>query len=62
MERIQNSLSSKMDADVYNNTFNQACRLVPKGKYTEAMAMFEDVKANTTDVEKKGTCDNQIGV
>ena len=62
MERIQNSLSGKMYADVYNNTFNQACRLVPKGKYSEAMVMFEDVKANTTDVEKKGTCDNQIGV
>lgn len=62
MEQIQNSLEDKMAPEDYNNTFNQACRLVPKGKYAEALAMFEQVKANTADPEQKGTCDNQIGV
>lgn len=62
MERVQNELRDKMDSNDYNNTFNQACRLVPKGKYTEALTMFEQVKENTSDIEKKGTCDNQIGV
>lgn len=62
MEKIQNSLQGKMDDSVYNNTFNQACRLVPKGQYAEALAMFENVKANTADAHQKGNCDNQIGV
>jgi len=62
MARIQDSLSDKMDAEVYNNKFNQACRLVPKGNYAEALAIFEDVKAHTEVIETKGTCDNQIGV
>jgi tetratricopeptide (TPR) repeat protein len=62
MSSIQDSLEDKMDPADYNNAFNQACRLVPKGKYADALAMFESVKANTTDTEKKGTCDNQIGV
>lgn len=62
MERIQNSLEDKMAPEDYNTTFNQACRLVPKGKYAEALGMFEQVKANTNDTEQKGTCDNQIGV
>jgi tetratricopeptide (TPR) repeat protein len=62
MSRVQDSLEDKMNPADYNNTFNQACRLVPKGKYAEAMAMFESVKANTTNTEQKGTCDNQIGV
>ena len=62
MSRVQESLEDKMAPADYNNTFNQACRLVPKGKYAEALAMFESVKANTTDIDQKGTCDNQIGV
>ncbi|MCZ8284726.1 MAG: hypothetical protein O9353_04655 [Bacteroidia bacterium] len=62
MSRIQDSLQDKMAPADYNNVFNQACRLVPKGKYAEAMAMFEQVKANTDSTEQKGTCDNQIGV
>ncbi len=62
MEQIQNSLEDKMAPEDYNNTFNQACRLVPKGKYAEALIMFEQVKANTNDTDQKGTCDNQIGV
>lgn len=62
MEQIQNSLEDKMAPADYNTTFNQACRLVPKGKYAEALGMFEQVKANTTDTDQKGTCDNQIGV
>lgn len=62
MSRIQDSLADKMNPADYNNTFNQACRLVPKGKYAEAMVMFENVKANTEDMDQKGTCDNQIGV
>jgi tetratricopeptide (TPR) repeat protein len=62
MQRIQNELQGKMNTKDYNNAFNQACRLVPKGQYAEALVIFEQVKASATDVEKKGTCDNQIGV
>lgn len=62
MAQVQESMQGRMDADVYNNTFNQACRLVPQGKYAEALAMFEEVKKTTTDPDQKGTCDNQIGV
>lgn len=62
MEKIQDSLSDKMSPEDYNNTFNQACRLVPKGKYADALTMFEHVKNNATDKNTKGTCDNQIGV
>lgn len=62
MSRIQDSLEDKMAPADYNNTFNQACRLVPKGKYAEALAMFEEVRNNTNDPDQKGTCDNQIGV
>lgn len=62
MEQIQSSLEDKMAPEDYNNAFNQACRLVPKGQYAEAMDMFEKVKANSNDTAQKGTCDNQIGV
>jgi hypothetical protein len=57
---VQDSLKGKMSDEDYNNQFNQACRLVPKGKYQEAIVMFENVKANSKD-ETIGTCDNQIG-
>lgn len=62
MGKIQDALGDRMDAEVYNNTFNQACRLVPKGKYAEALAMFQEVRSKTNDQDQKGTCDNQIGV
>lgn len=62
MARIQDSLENKMAPADYNTAFNQACRLVPKGKYADALAMFENVKAGTSNKEQKATCDNQIGV
>ena len=62
MEKIQDSLSDKMAPEDYNNTFNQACRLVPKGKYADALMMFEQVKSKAPDQNTKATCDNQIGV
>jgi tetratricopeptide (TPR) repeat protein len=61
MAAVQESLKGRMNEADYNNQFNQACRLVPKGKYTEAIALFETVKANSGKPET-GTCDNQIGV
>jgi tetratricopeptide (TPR) repeat protein len=61
MAAVQEALKGKMNDADYNNKFNQACRLVPKGKYAEAITMFEDVKANSSAPET-GTCDNQIGV
>lgn len=62
MSKIQDSLKDKMSESDYNTRFNQACRLVPKGKYEEAIVEFEAVRANTTNNDTKGTCDNQIGV
>lgn len=62
IEKIQLSLKDKMDADTYNSTFNQACRLIPKGKYTEAIALFSAIEENATDAHEKGNCQNQIGV
>lgn len=61
IEKIQLSLKDKMDADVYNSTFNQACRLIPKGQYTEAITLFTAIEENTTDAHEKGNCQNQIG-
>ena len=62
IEKIQLSLKDKMDADVYNSIFNQACRLIPKGQYEEAIAMFSVIEENSTDTHEKGNCQNQIGV
>ncbi len=62
MAKIQDALRDKMDEQTYNNRFNQACRLVPKGQYAEALVEFEAIKIATPDQSVKGTCDNQIGV
>ncbi len=62
IEKIQLSLKDKMDADTYNSTFNQACRLIPKGQYNEAIALFSAIEENSTDAHEKGNCQNQIGV
>ncbi len=62
IENIQNNLKDKMDADVYNSTFNQACRLIPKGEYAEAITQFTTIEEKTTDSHEKANCQNQIGV
>lgn len=62
IEKIQLSLKDKMDADVYNSTFNQACRLIPKRQYNEAIALFGAIEDNTADLHEKANCQNQIGV
>lgn len=62
IEKIQLSLKDKMDADTYNSTFNQGCRLIPKGQYNEAIALFSAIEENSTDAHEKGNCQNQIGV
>lgn len=62
IENIQLQLKDKMDADVYNSTFNQACRLIPKGQYAEAITLFSTIEENTTDLHEKANCQNQIGV
>ncbi|MNU83702.1 Tetratricopeptide repeat protein [compost metagenome] len=61
MEGIQLFLKDKMDADEYNSAFNQACRMIPKGQYTEAIEVFESIRESSTDAYEKGSCDNQIG-
>lgn len=61
MEEIQLYLKDKMDADEYNSAFNQACRLIPKMQYTEAITQFESIREHSTDAYEKGSCDNQIG-
>jgi tetratricopeptide (TPR) repeat protein len=62
MEKIQLSLKDKMDGEVYNSVFNQACRLIPKKQYVEAIALFESIRENSSDAYEKGSCESQIGV
>lgn len=62
IEQIQAALKDKMDADVYNSVFNQACRLIPKKQYKEAIAIFESIRENSTDAYEQGSCESQIGV
>jgi tetratricopeptide (TPR) repeat protein len=62
IEKIQLALKDKMDADTYNSVFNQACRLIPKKQYAEAIALFETIHENTSDTSEKGSCESQIGV
>ncbi len=61
MEEIQVLLKDRMDADDYNSVFNQACRLIPQGRYTEAITLFESVHKHSTDDYEKGSCESQIG-
>ncbi|MNJ86160.1 hypothetical protein D3C87_36470 [compost metagenome] len=62
IEKIQLSLKDKMDGEVYHSVFNQACRLIPQKQYTEAIALFESIRENSTDTNEKGSCESQIGV
>jgi len=62
IEKIQLSLKDRMDPDTYNSVFNQACRLIPKKQYAQAIALFEAVRENTGDATEKASCDSQIGV
>lgn len=62
IEKIQLSLKDRMSPDTYNSVFNQACRLIPKKKYTQAISLFESIRDNTTDAHEKGNCNSQIGV
>jgi tetratricopeptide (TPR) repeat protein len=62
MEQIQLSLKDKMDPETYHSAFNQACRLIPKKQYQEAIMLFEAIRENSTDAYEKGSCESQIGV
>lgn len=62
MEQVQLSLKDKMDENVYNSLFNQACRLIPQKKYAEAITLFTSIRENSTDAYEKGSCESQIGV
>ncbi|MFC6095548.1 tol-pal system YbgF family protein [Flavobacterium qiangtangense] len=62
IEKIQLSLKDNMDAATYNSVFNQACRLIPKKQYNEAIALFSAIAENSTDTVEKGSCESQIGV
>lgn len=62
IEGVQLSLKDKMDADTYDSAFNQACRLIPKQQYAEAITQFESIRENSTDGYERGSCESQIGV
>ena len=62
MEEVQLFLKDRMDANDYNSIFNQACRLIPKKQYAEAIALFESVRENSDDAYEKASCESQIGV
>lgn len=61
MEIVQAFLEDRMDAEDYNSAFNQACRLIPKGRYNEAIAMFEEIRGSSADAYERGSCENVIG-
>lgn len=61
MEQIQELLEDNMDADEYHSTFNQACRLIPKRRYAEAILQFTSIRETTADSYEKASCENLIG-
>lgn len=61
MEQIQELLEDNMDADEYHSAFNQACRLIPKRRYAEAILQFTSIHETTSDSYEKASCENLIG-
>lgn len=61
MEQIQELLEDNMDADEYHSAFNQACRLIPKRRYAEAILQFTSIRETTADSYEKASCENLIG-
>jgi tetratricopeptide (TPR) repeat protein len=59
--KIQSALKDKMDPEIYNSAFNQACMLIPKAQYAEAIALFETVRETAASNAEKGNCENSIG-